>query len=233
MFAVNVAGRLVVGGGVDERGRLLDTVEAFDADSQTWTSLPPIPALIYWRSNLIAAAHGNKMFLLNQMTPFQFHVFDFDTRSWSTIDIPDQVVYKGWPDISVMGDYIRINTHNEGKEMFRYNVLTGSWATFCSNVSRHTAYGDRIMSIKYDGPYRDRLLMGYVVSFSDDRGTGTFDGGGVYNCQLNSGGVLVEYTRRQTDNPADNQKLRMKPAYRHQIPVRYNLIDRVFMLRML
>ena len=95
IFSVACGGRLFIGGLIrygHPRGDV--PFRRWDAATQKWIELPQMPRrqnTRYCWGQLIAVAVGSEIFVLDRNSPDCFHVFDVETETWRTVDIPDDV----------------------------------------------------------------------------------------------------------------------------------------------
>ena len=95
IFSVACAGRLFIGGLIrygQPRGDV--PFRRWDAATQKWIELPQMPRrqnTRYCWGQLSAVAVGSEIFVLDRNSPDCFHVFDVETETWRTVDIPDDV----------------------------------------------------------------------------------------------------------------------------------------------
>ena len=178
LFAVGCAGRLYVGGLCrdDHEWRIL--LQSFDPDAQRWVDMPPMPPPLPVAESglghqLVAVAVGSEIYVLDRMEPDFFRVFDAATQTWSVVDIPEEVAivdlrdWTGpynyrvpWAGICVDRTLIHLSDYTAAdgeppriREHYAYDTVNDRWISFEGGMPRHTAYGDRILSvINYDGP---------------------------------------------------------------------------------
>ena len=95
IFSVGCGGRLFIGGLIrygHPRGDV--PFRRWDAATQKWIELPQMPRrqnTRYCWGQLSAVAVGSEIFVLDRNSPDCFHVFDVETETWRTVDIPDEV----------------------------------------------------------------------------------------------------------------------------------------------
>ena len=154
MFAVACAGRLFVGGlrryGSSFEGEVPFT--SWDAATQKWIELPQMPRrpnMRYCYGQLVAVAVGSEIFVLDRNSPDCFHVFDVETETWGTVDIPEEVpipdandhpIHRGqlpWPNLCVDRTRIRVLIHEEdfGRHHYFYNTVDARWHFDMSDVA--------------------------------------------------------------------------------------------------
>ena len=95
VFSVACGGRLFIGGLIrysQPRGDV--PFRRWDAATQKWIELPQMPRrqnTRYCWGQLSAVAVGSEIFVLDRNSPDCFHVFDVETETWRTVDIPEEV----------------------------------------------------------------------------------------------------------------------------------------------
>ena len=107
IFSVGCAGRLFVGG-FARYGELKGKVPfcSWDAATQKWIELPQMPQrpnTRYCYGQLVAVAVGSEIFVLDRNSVDCFHVFDVETETWRTVDIPEEVPIPDANDYPIMG----------------------------------------------------------------------------------------------------------------------------------
>ena len=107
IFSVACGGRLFIGGLIrysQPRGDV--PFRRWDAATQKWIELPQMPRRQNTRhcyGQLIAVAVGSEIFVLDRNSPDCFHVFDVETETWRTVDIPEEVPIPDANDYPIMG----------------------------------------------------------------------------------------------------------------------------------
>ena len=153
VFSVACGGRLFIGGLIryaQPRGDV--PFRRWDAATQKWIELPQMPRrqnTRYCWGQLIAVAVGSEIFVLDRNSPDCFHVFDVETETWGTVDIPEEVpipdandhpIHRGqlpWPNLCVDRTRIRVLIHEEdfGRHHYFYNTVDARWHFDMSDVA--------------------------------------------------------------------------------------------------
>ena len=153
IFSVACGGRLFIGGLIrysQPRGDV--PFRRWDAATQKWIELPQMPRrpnMRYCYGQLVAVAVGSEIFVLDRNSPDCFHVFDVETETWGTVDIPEEVpipdandhpIHRGqlpWPNLCVDRTRIRVLIHEEdfGRHHYFYNTVDARWRIDVSHVA--------------------------------------------------------------------------------------------------
>ena len=163
LFAVGCCGELFIGG-VWTSGPSTGQVPLWrwDAEAQKWIALPPMPPtqLQSCSYQLIALGVGLEIFVLDRCDPVRFRVFDTETETWSSVNIPDEA---GLPDPSTLGlrpepwpilivdqTLIRIINKTDNQQ-YIYDAACHNWIVdTASDMERHMACSDsdRVFSVR-------------------------------------------------------------------------------------
>jgi N-acetylneuraminic acid mutarotase len=135
--AVEVAGKVYVAGGLDNDGKSLTTLEAYDPATDVWTTLAPLPAP---RDHLGLAALDGRIYLTGGGEFFKpapsgaLWSYDPATNRWSALpSMPAtrsqhaSVALDG--KIYVVGGIVGDTPNGKGTAIWAYDPTTGRWAT--------------------------------------------------------------------------------------------------------
>ena len=175
-FAVGCAGRLFLGdfprllrGQAEARPFVL---KSWDPDEKTWIEHPAMPPPLMQRCShadqLVAVAAGSEIFILDRCDPVRFRVFDAETETWSSVDIPFgsqpqnpinceftmDIRTQPWPSLWVDRSLIHLSHHGHGAHR-AYDTVDGDWIHVYGHMPRHTvsSESDRILSVvNHNGP---------------------------------------------------------------------------------
>ena len=220
LFAVGCCGELFIGG-VWTSGPSTGQVPLWrwDAEAQKWIELPPMPPtqLQSCSYQLIALGVGLEIFVLDRCDPVRFRVFDTETETWSSVNIPlgsrpanprdcevtGDIRSHPWPSLWVDRSLIHLSHHGYGGHM-AYDTANGHWILVHGHMPRHTVSSES----------SDRIL-----SVVNHHGPDDYIHWQIYNSARWRGGVRV-YDRRgtnfiRTDEPEVD------------LPVLYNVVERV------
>ena len=162
LFAVACAGELFIGG-VWAGGPSVGQVPLWrwDAEAQEWMELPPMPRTQHQNSHypLIALGVGLEIFVLDRCDPVRFRVFDTETETWSSVDIPDGAGLpvasnsgwgsEPWPILIVDQTLIRIINKTDNRQCI-YDAALRDWMfDTARSMERHMACSDsdRVLSV--------------------------------------------------------------------------------------
>ena len=167
-FAVGCAGRLFLGdfprllrGQAEARPFVL---KSWDPDEKTWIEHPAMPPPLMQRCShadqLVAVAAGSEIFILDRCDPVRFRVFDAETETWSSVDIPDGAGLPAasnsgwgsepWPILIVDQTLIRIINKTDNQQ-YIYDAACHNWIVDTArDMERHMACSDsdRVFSVR-------------------------------------------------------------------------------------
>jgi len=121
--------------------------------------MPPLQNTTWCSSQLVAVAVGSEIFVLDRNTSDCFHVFEVDTETWGTVDIPSEVPIPNasnytngvvpWPNLCVDGTRIRVLIHSNNRHCV-FDTVNASWSIVQSyDTATHMACNEsnRIYSV--------------------------------------------------------------------------------------
>ena len=170
LFAVGCGGCLFIGGlwhVGPSKGQV--PLWRWDAASQEWIELPPMPPtqLQSCSYQLIALGVGLEIFVLDRCDPVRFRVFDTETETWSSVDIigrasiPDVSNFRfcsePWPNLCVDKRFIRILNETDNEQCIYDTVDQGWILDDGDHMVRHMAFSDsdRVLSVSMANDPKD------------------------------------------------------------------------------
>ncbi len=225
-FAVACAGRLFLGelpksrvrGPITDSGPFV--LKSWDPDGQTWIEHPTMPPPLMQRyehtHQLVAVAAGSEIFILDRCDPVRLRVFDIETETWNSVDIPLDsqpenprdcrnplgVHTQPWPSLWVDRSLIHFLDHGSDTH-WAYDTVRLDWLFLDGTMPRHTVSSE----------------SGRVLSVINHRGPDDYiTHDGYYAPALTRGGVQV-YERSGEDDFISADTI--------DLPVLYNVVERV------
>jgi N-acetylneuraminic acid mutarotase len=127
-----LGGEVYLIGGFDGSGTVVDTVEAYDPETDGWREVAPLPVAMHHAQ---AAAAGGRLYVLGYLTAFTFtahdraFVYDPEDDAWA--EIAPLPTARGAGATAVVGEYVYViggfRSGSAVTDFARYHPATDGW----------------------------------------------------------------------------------------------------------